>query len=286
MTHHTDNKLPRSALYVPGDAPEKLEKALSRGADELIIDLEDAVRSAHKDSALMEVVSWLHSITSTKTPIWVRINPGDRRLNELQALAECANLFGVIVAKTENSTELYEVDQLLTSVNSTAKVIPLLESAHAVLDAREIASAPRVHRLQVGEADLRSEIGATLGRDEIEMLHVRSHVLLVSAAAKISPPLAPVSTQFRDVEAFRESTIALKRLGFFGRACIHPAQIPIANEVFTPSAEAVARAQKLLETFSGVGAGAAESGEMIDEAILRGARRLLDQVHELDTDLN
>lgn len=273
-------KLPRSALYVPGDSPEKLQKALDRGADEVIIDLEDAVRPDHKESALNDVVHWLNGKPGTTVPVWVRINPGVRRLHEVRTLAACEALHGVVVAKTETAAELYAVDEVLTSLGSSARIIPLLESARAVFDAREIADVPRVQRLQVGEADLRAEIGATLGVDEREMLHVRSHIILASAAARISPPIAPVSTQFRDLDSFRNSTLALSQLGFVGRACIHPAQVAVSNEVFTPSAERVEEARRLLEQFSDSGVGVGEDGEMVDEAVLRSARRILSQARD------
>ena len=117
---------------------------------------------------------------------------------------------------------------------------PCWRARRAVLRAGEIARAPRVQRLQIGEADLRADVGVTPGADERELLYVRSHVVLASTAAGIAPPIAPVSTNFRDLDAFRASTEALARLGFVGRACIHPAQVAIANEVFTPTAEQVA----------------------------------------------
>ncbi len=158
--------------------------------------------------------------------------------------------------------------------------MPLLESAAAVLSAKEIAGAPRVRRLQVGEADLRADVGIETGPDERELLYARSHVVLASRAAGIAPPIAPVSTQFRDLEAFGESTRAMARLGFVGRACIHPAQVAVANQVFTPSPEAVERARRLLAEFGGAGraVGVGADGRMVDEAVLRQARTVLARV--------
>jgi citrate lyase subunit beta / citryl-CoA lyase len=271
-------RLSRSALYVPGDAPDKLRKALDRGADELIVDLEDAVLPANKATARDIVWAWVDGIPETEVKIWVRINQhGAEREADVRALAACEDLAGFVAAKTENAEELVALDALLTELGSSARVVPLLESADAIFNAREIARAPRVERLQVGEADLRADVGVTPGADERELLYARSHVVFASAAAKIAPPIAPVSVEFRDLDAFRSSTEAVARLGFVGRACIHPAQVAVANDVFTPTAEEVAKATALLERFSSgdAGVGVDADGRMVDEAVLRQARGVL-----------
>lgn len=272
--------LARSALYVPGDAPDKLRKALDRGADELIVDLEDAVAPDNKALARDIVFSWLEGLPETDVKVWVRINVGAERALDVAALAECEELEGFVVAKTETAAELVELDAQLTAAGSAAKLVPLLESANAVLSAREIAAAPRVERLQVGEADLKADVGITLGDDERELLYSRSHVVFASSAAGISPPIAPVSTEFRDLDAYRASTEALARMGFVGRACIHPAQAQVANEVFTPSEERVAWAREVLEALENAGSGVAvdSRGRMLDEAVARQARLVLARV--------
>lgn len=271
-------RLSRSALYVPGDAPDKLRKALDRGADEIIVDLEDAVLPANKAMARDIVWAWVDGLPETQVKIWVRVNPhGPERVADVRALAACEELAGFVAAKTENAEELVALDALLTELGSAARVVPLLESADAIFNAREIARAPRVERLQVGEADLRADVGVTPGADERELLYARSHVVFASAAAKIAPPIAPVSVEFRDLDAFRSSTEAVARLGFVGRACIHPAQVTVANDVYTPTAEEVAKATALLERFSAgdAGVGVDADGRMVDEAVLRQARGVL-----------
>ncbi|MGB0102006.1 MAG: CoA ester lyase [Nocardioides sp.] len=274
----TPEMLARSALYVPGDAADKLTRALERGADEVIVDLEDAVAPAAKDAARESVRVWLHDLpVLAGVGIWVRINPGALGEVDVRAVAGAPALTGVMVAKAETPEELSALDRLLASLGSTAGVVPLLESAGAVLRAGELARAPRVQRLQIGEADLRADIGVTPGPDERELLHVRSQVVLASAAAGIAPPIAPVSTNFRDLDAFRSSTEALARLGFVGRACIHPAQVQVANEVFTPSSEQVDRARSLVATWerNGAGVGVDDAGRFVDEAVIRQARLVL-----------
>lgn len=278
---------PRSYLYVPGNAPDKLHRALGRGADALIVDLEDAVPPAAKENARAAVATWLKDLaTPSDVEIWVRINPGQVGLVDASAVVSPA-LSGVVAAKTESRAGLSALDEVLGAAEEAAgldrrsiPVTALLESAAAVLDAASIATGPRVARLQLGEADLRADIGITVGEDEREMLYLRSHVVLVSAARALAPPTAPVSTNFRDLDAFRVSTRALAQLGFVGRGCIHPAQIQVVNEVFTPGEQELARARDLVARFdaaveAGQGVLVDDAGRMVDEAVVRQARRLL-----------
>ncbi|WP_187281312.1 CoA ester lyase [Nonomuraea sp. C10] len=268
----------RSHLYVPGDAPDKLGKALGRGADALIVDLEDAVPPAGKDAAREAVAGWLRETDPGPVELWVRVNPGPLREADVRAVATAPSLAGLVVAKVESAAELAELDALLTALGADGvPVVPLLESASAIFQALEIARGPRVARLQVGEADLRADTGVTTGPDERELLWARSQVVFASAAAGISPPVGPVSTDFRDLDALRASTEAIARLGYAGRACIHPAQIAVVNEVFTPSAERVAWARDLVERFEASGSGVLldSAGRMVDEAVVRQARRVL-----------
>lgn len=284
--------IPRSYLYVPGDAPEKLAKALTRGADAVIVDLEDAVPPAAKDSARDAVRGWLADQPAAgpgRPQLWVRVNPGALGHEDARAVVGGA-LTGVMAAKTESAAELDALDGVLTAAESAAglpagaiRLVPLLESGSAVLRAGEIAAGPRVERLQLGEADLTADLGITVGPDERELDHLRSQIVLVSAAARIAPPVAPVSTNFRDLEALRSSTRALARRGFLGRACIHPAQVQVVNEVFTPTAEEVEAARDLIARFdeavaAGRGVVVSAAGRMVDEAVVRQARRVLQLV--------
>ncbi|WP_169988617.1 CoA ester lyase [Microbispora sp. H10836] len=268
----------RSYLYVPGDSPEKLGKALGRGADALIVDLEDAVPAAGKDEARAAVRDWLDTADPGPVEIWVRVNPGELREADVRAVAASPRVTGLVLAKVETADELGTLDALLTGIGAERlPVVPLLESAAAVLRAPRIAAAPRVARLQVGEADLRADTGITPGDDERELLWVRSQVVLASAAAGIDPPVAPVSTDFRDLDALRASTLGLARLGYVGRACIHPAQIAVINDVFTPADDEVGWARDLVARFEAEGSGVLvdSNGRMVDEAVVRQARRVL-----------
>ncbi|MFI6866069.1 HpcH/HpaI aldolase/citrate lyase family protein [Nocardia sp. NPDC050406] len=270
----------RSALYVPGNRPDLFDKALAGPADVILLDLEDAVPVRDKDSARAEVVAWLRSVPATRR-IWVRVNPGETGAADLRAVAATA-VEAVCLAKTESAQQVRAASALLAEGEArpgTIRICPLLESAAALYAAREIASAPRVLRLQLGEADLRAELGITPSPDDRELLALRGQVVLASAAAGIAPPLGPASTDFRDLDALRESTRALQRSGFRGRSCVHPAQVPVVNEVCTPSANEVARARALVARFEAAAGGVLldEAGRMVDLAVVRQARRLLDE---------
>jgi citrate lyase subunit beta/citryl-CoA lyase len=266
----TDRPLPRTYLYVPGDKPEMLAKSLDRGADAVIADLEDAVPAPAKAEAREVVASFVTENRDRDVEIWVRINGIPDLLEEdLAAIADLPGLAGVVVAKADSP-------ELLAMVPPHLNIQPLIESARAVLALGEIASVPGVQRLQIGEADLSADLGASFGHADEVMGPVRMQVVVASAAAGLMAPVAPVTTNFRDLEAFERSTLQLRRQGYGARAVIHPAQVEVANRVFTPSDKEVAAARRLLETAAAGDTGVFldENGRMVDEAVLRSARRL------------
>jgi citrate lyase subunit beta / citryl-CoA lyase len=229
--------LTRSYLYVPGNAPGELATALDSGADAVVVDLADPVPAEAKDGTRAAVAQWLRDQPQDRD-LWVCINPGPTGHEDARQVVG-PWLRGVCLAKTESTTQLDALDAVLSTVENdlgmparTIAVVPLLESATAILAAPAIARSQRVHRLQIAEIDLRAELAVELSSDERELLWIRSQVVLAGAAAGLASPVAAASLQFTDPHRLRETTTALKRLGFSSRACIHPAQIPIINEVF------------------------------------------------------
>lgn len=280
----------RSYLYVPGDAPEMLAKAFDRGADALIVDLEDAVPMASKDSARRNVSRWLDDLSvDFRDSVWVRINAGSELEQDVNAVVR-AGMAGVILPKA-TQVSMRRLDEALSDLESAlrmdepVRIAPLLETAVGILDLPAIAGHVRVHHLAMGESDLVAELGIERSRDDLELLPLRIQVVLASAAADLPPPVGSTSTDFRDLDDLRESTEALRRLGFRGRSAIHPAQIPVINDVFTPSEERVARARDVVRRYEearGQGRGVAtdEDGRMIDEAVVRRARSVLELASE------
>lgn len=272
-----------SYLYVPGSAPERFAKAEAAGAGAVILDLEDAVGEADKVIARGHVADHLRTRTASTPQAWVRINTGERGYADLDAVAG-PGLTGVIVPKADSAAQLIDLDARLAALEADLglpkgriAVSPLIESGQGLADVDAIAAAPRVTCLQLGEVDLAADLGLEPGSDEMELLYARSRVVVASSAAGIARPVAPVSTEFRDLEWFTSSTRALRRLGFFARACIHPAQLAAVREVFAPSAEELDAARDILQRLDAARGGAAvdAAGRMIDEAVARQARRVL-----------
>lgn len=275
---------PRSYLYVPGDRADFLARSLQRGADALLVDLEDAVPPDRKDVARAVVRDWLAGLAedgaaSPAPQVWIRLNPGPAGLDDLAAVGSFSRVAGYCVAKADAPADVSRIASALDDLGSAARLMPLIESAAAVLACAEIARAPRVERLQIGEADLAADTGVDPDAYGEQFAVARSLTVYASAAAGIGAPVAPVSTDFRDLDRFADSTARLRRLGFFGRACIHPAQVPAANEAFTTDPEAAERARQLLEHQERLGESTfvGPDGRLVDEAVLRSARRTVAQ---------
>lgn len=273
--------LPRSYLYVPGNATDKLDRALGRGADAPVVDLEDAVPLSGKDAARAGVLRWLGDVDPGSCQVWVRVNAGDLRRTDIAAFAGAPHLTGLVLAKLDEAQEVVEIAGALAAAgDGSTLLMPLLETARAILAADAIATQPRVHQLQIGEVDLCADTAIEPGDDEAELASLRARVVLASAAAGIAPPVGPVSRNFTDLGRFAESTRRLRRQGFFGRCCIHPAQLPVVAEVFTPTDQEVAEAAALVAAFDaavskGNGVLVDDAGRMVDLAVIRSARRTL-----------
>lgn len=274
----------RSHLYVPADRPALFAKALASGADAVILDLEDAVPVPAKPAA-REAVAQLCAVPVEGPEVWVRVN-AEYWADDLSAVLG-PGVSGICLAKTAGADAVRRAAELVSRLEAerdlqpgAVRFSPLLEDAGAVLAAREIAAAPRVTRLQVGEADLAADCRITPGPDGAELAWVRAHVVLVSAAAGLEAPVAPVTTDFTDLDALRHQTGRLRDMGYGSRACIHPAQVAVVNEVFTPSAQEVERAAATVARFrraetDGSGVVVGPDGRMVDLAVVRNAERVL-----------
>ncbi|AMY54783.1 HpcH/HpaI aldolase/citrate lyase family protein [Rhodococcoides fascians] len=259
-------------LYVPGDVPERFDKALASGTDAVVLDLEDAVTAANKDHARVTVAEWVAACDPGDVQIWVRVNPGALQEDDIRAVLH-SNLTGIWLPKVSSAREIEQAYALLSG--SSAVVSPLIETAAGVFAALEIARAPRVKFLQIGEVDLAADLGVDGSAESLSF--VRAQVVAASVAAGIDPPPAAVSRNFRDADAFEADTRSLAGLGFVGRACIHPAQLGPVQTVFVPSEDEVREAEELLADLERATSGVAvdSKGFLIDEAVARSARRVV-----------
>jgi citrate lyase subunit beta / citryl-CoA lyase len=214
--------------------------------------------------------------------VWARISP-DSLTEDLDAVVRPA-LDGIVVAKVDDAALLERLDILLAALErdrglpvGRIAVSPRIESARGLRRIDAIAAAPRVLLLGLGEADLVADLGLQPGPDGLELLPARFEAVTASAAAGLAAPVGPASVDYRDLERLRTGTTALRRLGFAGRTAVHPAQVKVINEVFTPDADEVAAAERVVAAFTAGGGGAsvAADGTMVDEAVVRSARAVL-----------
>jgi citrate lyase subunit beta/citryl-CoA lyase len=280
----------RSLLFVPGDSERKLAKGLESGADALIIDLEDSVAANNKDAARGRTVEFI-SARRHGPSLYVRINDLSTGLadDDLAAVMKAAPA-GIMLPKSNGGDDVarlaiklrvHEAENGLE--DGVTGIIPIItETPAAVLNAMSYAKASeRLAGLTWGAEDLSAEIGASETRDEAGRYTdvfrlARASTILAAAAAEVAA-IDTVYPNFRDMEAFRRDCLEGARDGFTGRMAIHPAQVPIINEVFTPSPDEVALAASIVEAFAAAGnAGVVGvEGKMYDRPHLKHAERLL-----------
>jgi citrate lyase subunit beta/citryl-CoA lyase len=283
----------RSLLFVPADGEAKLGKAIASGADAVIIDLEDSIASERKDAARAAALDFLKRVAATKhrPRLLVRINGLDTGMIDADLDAIVAGKpDAVVFPKAEGGNSIVHLDAKLTAREAIAgleegqiKILAqAVESAAGLFAAGMYRGASaRLIGLTWGPEDLAAELGAEANRDPHGQLTdpyrmARSVCLYAAAAAKL-PAIETVYVDFRNSEGLRHDTEAARRDGFTGRLAIHPAQVPVINAVFTPTATQIEKAQKIVAAFAAKpGAGAVGiDGKMYDRPHLVRAQRLL-----------
>ena len=256
----------RSYLFAPGHNAKLLGRVFDAGADAVMLDLEDAVPPDAKDRARAMVAEVL-----AEHPAWVRINAPRTALAEADLAAVADRAYGIRIPKTESVHDVTWV----TARAPGKQIICAIETARGVLAAAEIAAVPGVRHLAMGGVDLARDLGATSGN--LQTLYVRSHLVIASRAAGIEPPIDSVYAQLDDETGLREQAVFARSLGFFGKSAIHPRQLPVLHEVFTPTDQEAAWAREVLAAFDAAGGGAVQlpSGEFVDLPVADRARRLL-----------
>lgn len=269
--------IPRSYLFVPGDRARMLVKVVERGADAVIVDLEDAVAPSNKDTARGVTADWLREGDRPAIPTWVRINSGADGESDVEALAG-VEIDGVMIPKTRSADDVRQWQGRLDEAQLASRLLVLVETAGALRELDAIASIPGIAQLMIGEADLGAELGITPGQPVWDSLRV--NVVVASAAAGISPPIGPVDPEFSNAGRIEEETRHLRKMGFASRAVIHPDQVKPVHRALTPSPEEVDQASRTLSEHeralaSGRGVYIDSDGAMIDEAMVRRARQIL-----------
>ena len=272
----------RSLLFVPGDRPDRMEKALAAGADALILDLEDAVAAEKKSEARRAVAAFVAA--NPASGLWVRINPldSDQADKDLAAVLG-AHPDGIVLPKAEGGASVADLTRRLTERgNVTAKILAIAtETPAAMFQLGTYGGAKRLAGLTWGAEDLPAAIGAATSREEDGRFTppyelARSLCLFGAAAAGVAP-IETVYPAFRDLDGLSAYAARARRDGFTGMMAIHPAQVGVINDVFTPSEADVAHARAVVAAFeaaTGIGALSLE-GRLIDRPHLVQAQRIL-----------
>ncbi|MDE0601711.1 MAG: CoA ester lyase [bacterium] len=277
----------RSMLFTPGHRPDLIAKAVRSAADAVIVDLEDAVAANVKEEARAN----LASLPDSPIPYFVRLNGFQTGLmwEDLVAAAH-AGAAGVILPKAEQREVMLEVCGALSALETATgqsagsiTLVPMIESAVAVENSFEILDRlPRVQAVMFGSAeqgDLVADLGVEWEPTGTGLNYSRSRVLLAARAAGIANPIDGVFMNYRDSEALRVESKMGRRMGYVAKLAIHPAQVTVINEVFTPTPEEVAHHRAILDLFERAEAEGTASigadGQMIDYAVARTARSVL-----------
>ena len=283
----------RSWLFAPGDSERKMTKAADGAADIVLLDLEDAVSPDSKPTARSMVHDFLAANASRHERLWVRVNPldGPHTLTDLAAVMP-AQPGGIMLPKVYSRADIERLDYYLSAFEaahdiesgSTPVVMLLTETAQSMFHAGDFAGAPRLVGMTWGAEDLADALGASGNTDEqgnygFTYELARSLCLLGAASAGV-PAIETIQADFRNLDGLRQRAAKVRREGFRGMLAIHPAQVDIINETFTPSDEEVAHAREVVALFeANPGAGViGHEGGMLDRPHLSRAQQLLAQV--------
>ncbi len=274
-------RLRRSRIYLPGNRPRMIQKGPGLGADAVILDLEDSVSPEQKDAARILVSHAIKTINFGLSEVMVRINPiSNGGLLDLAAVLT-AGPDAVVVPKCESMADVHAVENAIKEAKLTKqiRILPMIETAKGILNVYEVACAsPLVDAITFGGEDFTQDIGATRTKAGKEIFWGRSMVIIAAKAARVQA-LDTVFSDLSDEEGLRRDTIEIKEMGFDGRAAIHPSQIEIINECFTPTNKEMQHAVNVLfaaDKARSEGSGVAVvKGKMVDKPIIERAERLI-----------
>lgn len=284
--NHPAPPLLRSMIFSPGDRQDLVAKGIASGADAVIVDLEDAVPESAKEAARRS----LRELPASDVPMYVRVNSArTAHLWDDLLAAGTAGVAGVVLPKADDPALLVQLDGALTVLErqvgwaeGSIEVIPLIESAKGVMCARQIFEATgRVRTTLFGSGehgDLVADLHCEWTPDGTALLTARSMVVLAARATEVQP-LDAVFMDYANLDGLRTECLLARRVGCAGKVAIHPAQVPVIHEVFTPAPDEVARQRRIVELFDQALAQGRASisvdGQMVDYAVAAHARSIL-----------
>lgn len=288
MTKHAH----RTYLFTPGNHPRRVEKALQLDADVVILDLEDAVAIAEK-VATRDIVKEV--LTRPRNcAAFVRVNAYDTTYCYGDICAVIGEgLDGIMLPKLESVEDLKSVDWLISNLErergyevGSIDLLPIIETAKGAANLRDMAQAgSRVKRFAFGAGDYTRDLGMDWTMAEDELLPIRSEMVLASRLGGLEPPIDTVYIHIKEHEAFRASCETVRGLGFQGKLCIHPDQVPVTNDVFTPQPDVIEWSEKIVAEFEKAEAEGLASiqvdGYFVDYPIVEKAQRTVDLANVL-----
>ena len=269
----------RSLLFSPGDRPEMMRKGPASGADVVIFDLEDAVApegKAEARGAVADVLSDPQFDPDCEVCVRVNADPTVADADVEEALSGNP-VDSVMLPKAESPEDAETLADILDERGVEAPLIAICESGAGILHAEAIAAAEPVDALAFGAEDFSADVGATRTPEGTEVLYAREHVVLAAAAAGIDA-IDTLHTDIDDAEGLAEETAFVLELGFDGKICIHPSQVPVVNEAFTPGPERIEWARRVLDAAEAAereGRGVFRvDGEMVDAPLIGQAEQV------------
>jgi citrate lyase subunit beta/citryl-CoA lyase len=275
-----DSRPLRSVLFVPGTRADRFSRAFASGADAVVLDLEDAVEAGRKAEARELVGKFVSSLGSdTQSAVFVRINAPvspwiDDDVDWLRGLQ------GFVDAVVLPKVEIAAVIDGVADATPDRRVIPLIETARGVMNVSEIILAEaEIPAVLFGAEDLTAELGVPRTLQGEELLYARSAVVIAAATIE-AEPIDAVWVDLANPDALRQDATRAKALGFRGKMAIHPDQVGVINEVFSPTAGEIAAARQLVEADDRArekGEGVFRFGEtMVDAPVIKRAKRILE----------
>ncbi|MGM0606341.1 MAG: HpcH/HpaI aldolase/citrate lyase family protein [Halobacteriota archaeon] len=271
----------RSVLFSPGDRPELLRKAAATDADVIVFDLEDAVAPTEKATARAAVADVVTDPSfDPDAEVCVRLSGLDLEADLEAICAADSRVDAVMRSKVKSEDDVRQLSNALFDRDVDLAIYALIETAAGVLSAGQIAAADGTDALVFGAEDLAADIGASRTSEGTEVLYAREHVVLAASAAGVDA-IDTVFTDFEDSDGLESETAFAATLGYDGKLAIHPAQVDVINDGFTPDRDRIAWAERVLEAKTvadGEGRGVFEvDGQMIDAPLVAQAERILER---------
>ena len=280
----------RTALFVPGSREDRFQKALNTGADKVIIDLEDAVPVSGKVAARKDIARFLQTYPDPR--IIVRVNGVSTPFfqSDVQTILAAAPV-NLMIPKVESPQDLMTVSETLLKIESGTSIDPgsvliiaMIETAKAVDAISEIVKTRtepnRLHTIAFGAADYSADIGIEMTVEGTELIYPRSKLAVACRAGGLEPPIdTPFMVDLKDLNALQRDARLARQTGFQGKLCIHPSQVEVINQVFSPKPREVQQAQRIIEAFEAAEADGQGvllvDGNFVDYPIVARARRIL-----------